>query len=77
MVRFEPTETTFIEKNPNHVDPFKNMGCQIFCNKLEGHHLEVSGDFLQNYKNGKTKFGPLEIHVTVDFIAKVTEIPRT
>ena len=32
---------------------------------------------MQNDKNGKTKVGPLEIHLTVDLIVEVTEIPRT
>jgi hypothetical protein len=77
VVRFEPTDTTLIEQNPNHVDSFKRMGCWRFCHKLEGYHLEVSRDFVQNYKDGKTQVGPLEIHLTVDLIAEVTEIPRT
>ena len=46
LVRFEPTETTLIEKDANHVESFKHMGCWIFCNKLEGNHLEVYSDFL-------------------------------
>jgi ethanolamine ammonia-lyase large subunit len=58
------------------VDSFKCMGCWRFYDKIEGHHLEVSRDFLKNYKSGKTKVGPLEIHLTVDLIAEVTDIPR-
>jgi hypothetical protein len=77
MVRFEPTDTTLIEQNPNHVDSFKRMGCWRFCQKIEGHHLEVSRDFVQNYKEGKTQVGPLEIQLTTNLIAEVTEIPRT
>jgi hypothetical protein len=77
VVRFEPTNTTMIEKNSNHVDSFKRMGCWRFCDKIEGHHLEVSRDFVKNYKSGKTNVGPLEIHLTMDLIAEVNEIPRT
>jgi hypothetical protein len=40
VVRFEPTDTTLIEKNSNHVDSFKRIGCWRFCQKLEGNHLE-------------------------------------
>jgi hypothetical protein len=76
MVMFEPTNTSIIEKDPNHVDSFKCMGCWRFCQKLQGHHLEVSRDFVQNYKSGKTNVGPLEIHVIAYMIAEVTEIPR-
>jgi hypothetical protein len=76
VVRFKPTDTTLIEQNPNHVDSFKHMGYWRFCDKLEVHHLEVSRDFVQNYKNVKTQVGPLEIHLIVDLIAEVTEIPR-
>jgi len=32
---------------------------------------------VQNYKSGKTKVAPLEIHVTKYLIAEVTYIPRT
>jgi len=37
----------------------------------------VSKDFVKNFKEGKTKFGPVEIHLTKYFILKVTEIPRS
>jgi hypothetical protein len=77
MVRFEPTDTTLIEQNPNHVDSFKRMGRWRFCQNLEGHHLEVSRDFLQNYKKGKTQVGPFEIQLKTYLIVEVTYIPRT
>jgi hypothetical protein len=77
LVIFKPTNTSLIEQDPNHVDSFKHMGCWRFFQKLQGHHLEVSRDFVQNYKSGKTKFGPLEIHVIEDMIAEVIDIPRT
>jgi hypothetical protein len=69
VVRFEPSNTTLIEKNPNLVDSFKCMGCWRLCHKLEGYHLEVSRDFVHNYRDGKTQVGPLEIHLIVDLIA--------
>jgi hypothetical protein len=59
MVRFEPTYTSLIEKDMNHVDSFKRLGCWRFWKKLQGYHLEVSRDFVQNYRDGKTKIGPL------------------
>jgi hypothetical protein len=74
---FEPTDTSLIEKNPDHLDSFKHLGCLRYCQKLDGHHLEVSRDFVKNYKDGKTQVGPMEINLTVDLIAEVTEIPRT
>jgi hypothetical protein len=76
MVIFEPIDATVIEQNPNHVDSFKCMGCWRFCHKLKGYHMEVSKDFVHNYRNGKTQVGPLEIHLKLDLNAKVIEIPR-
>ena len=64
LLRFEPSNTSLIEQNPNHVDSFKRMGCWRFCHKLEGYHLEVSKDFVNNYKDNRTQFGPLEILLT-------------
>jgi hypothetical protein len=60
----------------NHVDSFKCLVCWRFFQKLQGYHLEVSRDFVQNYRDGKTKIGPLEIHVTSYLIVEVKEIPR-
>jgi len=77
LVRFEPSKTSIIEKNPNHVDSFKHMGCWRFCQKLKGHHLEISRDFVKNYKEGKTQVGPFEIPLTKELIVDITETPRT
>jgi hypothetical protein len=77
LYRFEPSDTSLIEQNPDHVNSFKRMGCWRYCQKLEGHHLEVSRDFLKNYSEGKTKVGPLEINLNVDMVIEATEIPRT
>jgi hypothetical protein len=76
LVRFEPINTSLIEQDMNHVDSFKCLVCWRFCQKLQGYHLEVSRDFVHNYRDGKTKIGPLEIHLTADMIVGVTEIPR-
>jgi hypothetical protein len=75
--RFEPTGISLIEQNPDHLDAFKRLGCLRFFQKLDGHHLEVSRDFVKNYREGKTQVGPMEINLTVDLIAEVTEIPMT
>jgi len=77
LVRIEPDNTSLIEKDPSHVETFKHVGCWRFCQKLEGYHLEVSRDFVKNFNEGKTKVGPVEIHLTTDFISEVTEIPRS
>ena len=77
VVRFETTDTTLIEQNPNHVDSFKRMGCWRFCQKLEGHHLEVSGDFVHNFKEGKTQVDSLDIQLTIELIVELTKIPRS
>jgi hypothetical protein len=77
LVIIEPTDTSLIDKDPHNVDSFKHMCCWRFFQKLQGHHLQVSKDFVQNYQEGKTKFGPVEIHLTANFIAKVTKIPRS
>jgi hypothetical protein len=74
---FEPTGISLSEQNPDHLDEFKCLGCLRFCQKLDGHHWEVSHDFVKNYREGKTQVGPMEINLTVDLIVEVIEIPMT
>jgi hypothetical protein len=72
LYRFEPSYMSLIEQNLDYIDSFKRMGCWRYCQKLEGHHLEFSRDFLKNYSEGKTKLGPLEINLNVDMIIEAT-----
>jgi len=77
LYRFELYDTSLIEQNPDDVNSFKHMRCWIYCQKLEGHHLEVRRYFLKKYNERKTKAGPLEINLNVDMVVEATEIPRT
>jgi len=48
MYRFEPSDMSLIEQNPDYIDSFKRMGRWRYYQKLEGYHLEMSKDFIKN-----------------------------
>jgi hypothetical protein len=75
LYRFEPSYTSLIEQKPDHVNSFKRMGCWRYYQKLEGHHMKVSIDFVKNYNGGKNKVGPLEFNMNMDMIVEATETP--
>ena len=46
IVRFEPRGMTLINSNPGYMEIFRNDGCLKFCQKLDGHHVDVAHKFV-------------------------------
>ena len=55
---------------------FKDAGCWRFCKKLQGGHAQVTKEFALNFTGLNSKVAMLEISVSPEAIAVVTEIPR-
>lgn len=55
---------------------FKDAGCWNFCKKLQGGHAQVTKDFALNFTGLNSKIAMLEVQVSPEAIAAVTEIPR-
>ena len=55
---------------------FKDAGCWNFCEKLKGGHAQVTKEFALNFIGLNSKVSMLEIQVSPEVIANVTEIPR-
>jgi len=49
IVRFEPSGMALIKSKPEYMETFRRAGCLMFCQKLDGHHVDVAYRFVLNY----------------------------
>jgi hypothetical protein len=75
IVRLEPQGLQLLDSDPTFRETFQRVGCLTFCERLQGHHMEVAKEFSLNFDGVKTKIGPLEFQVSEDTIATTTGIP--
>jgi hypothetical protein len=75
IVRFEPQGLQLIDLNLVIRESFVKDGCIIFCENLQGGHMEVKKQFSLNYDGNKTRVRPLDIMVSENTIATTIEIP--
>ena len=40
--RFEPSSMALLKSKPEYEEIFRKAGCLRFCQKLDGHHVDVS-----------------------------------
>lgn len=55
---------------------FKQVGCWIFCEKLQGGHAQITKEFALKFTGLNSKVGMLELQVSLEVISIVTEITR-
>jgi len=75
IIRFEPSDMALLKSKPGYEEIFRLARCLRFCQKLDGHHMDVSYRFALNYDGKASKVGDLVIHVTERDISIVTWIP--
>jgi hypothetical protein len=61
--------------NTTFKETFQRERCLNFCERLQGHHMEVAKEFSLNFDGVKTKIKPLEFHVSEYTIEATTGIP--
>ena len=74
--RNEPEGLDITLKDEGVKKAFKDAGCWRFCKKLQGGHAQVTKEFALNFTGLNSKVAMLEISVSPEAIAAVTEIPR-
>ena len=74
--RTEPEGLDLALKDEGVRKAFKDAGCWNFCEKLKGGHAQVTKEFALNFTGLNSKVSMLEIQVSPETIANVTEIPR-
>ena len=75
-LRSKPESTNFFAEDQTVMDGFSKSGCLKFCKKLQGRHTQVSKEFALHFSGTNTKVGMLNMSVTPEIIALVTEITR-
>lgn len=75
-IRNEPKSLDFLLRNSEVEQAFKQVGCWRFCEKLQGGHMQVTKEFAFNFRRLNSKFGVLELPISLEVISIVTEIPR-
>lgn len=75
-LRNEPEGLDITLKKKKIEKAFKEAGCWNFCKKLQGGHAQVTKEFALNFTGLNSKVGMLELWVSPEMIATVTEIPR-
>lgn len=74
--RNEPEGLDITLRDEGAKKAFKDAGCWRFCKKLQGGHAQVTKEFALNFTGLNSKVAMLEISVSPEAIANVTEIPR-
>ena len=75
-LRYEPDNANAVMGDQMVMEAFSKAGCLKFCEKLQGCHTQVSKDFLLHLIGTTTKIGMINMPVTPEIIASVTEVPR-
>ena len=75
-LRTKPESTEALVKDKSVLEAFKKTGCWKFCEKLQGGHSQVTKEFSLHFTGSNTKIGILNLSITPEIIALVTEIPR-
>ena len=73
---FDPSSMTLLKSRPKYKEIFRKVGCLRFCQKLGGHHVDVSYRFSLGYDWKSSKIGNLVIPATAKDISLVTGIPE-
>lgn len=75
-LRTEPEGLDLALRDEGVKKAFKDAGCWNFCKKLQGGHVQVTKDFALNFTGLNSKIAMLEVQVSPEAIAIITEIPR-
>ena len=53
----------------------RDAGWFPFCERLQGYNVQVTQDFIKNYKDGVVDFKSLKVTVDEESIAKAIGVP--
>ena len=76
-LRQELGDIGYLESHPEVCHLFKDEGCYIFCQKVQGSHQQVTEAFSLIFYGSKTVIGKKEFQVDQALVVEVTNLPRT
>lgn len=75
IVRFDRQGATVINVDPTIKVDFEKVGCMMFCENIQGYHLQLTKEFAKGFDGLQEKVGTLTFPVTDQSIVEATEIP--
>ena len=75
ILHFKPHDIITINVNPTIIMDFEQVGCIIFCEKIQGYHLQLTKEFASGFDGVQAKVGSLNFPVSTQPIVEATEIP--
>ena len=75
-LRYEPENMKAIIEYQTVMEAFSKASCLQFREKLQGCHIQESKEFSLHFNGTTTKVGMLNVPITPEIIASMTEIPR-
>jgi hypothetical protein len=74
-VRYEPTNTTQVRRNPEVWKIFQNAGWDVYFERLQGFDADITAEFAQNLDGHSSMVRGLKIRVTEETIATASGLP--
>ena len=74
ICRLEPINTDWIKQFPRSTKLIQRSRWFIFCDKLQGHHSQLTMDFIENYNDERVQLQSLTIRVNEEFIAEAISV---
>jgi hypothetical protein len=74
IVRFEPQYLRLVNADPTIRVSFEQVGCIMFCEKIQGYNMQVTKDFAFIFNGIGDKVGNIQFHVSEDTITASKEI---
>ena len=76
-LRKELGDIGYLESHPEVCQLFKDLGCYMFCENIQGSHQQVAESLALTFDGSKVVISREEFQVDEDLIAEVTELLRT
>ena len=75
ICRLEPDNIQWIIQFPRSAQLMRDVGWFPFCERLQGYNVQVTQDFINNYKDGVVDFKSLKVMVDEESIAEAIGVP--
>ena len=67
--------TKWVDKFPRSLEMMRNTGCFPLCERMQGHNVQVTKDFIKNWKDSVVHFETLNIGVDEITISESIGVP--
>ena len=72
FLRKELNDVLYLELHPEICQMFKEVGCYMYCEKLQGYHQGVVEAFAQSFDGEKVTLGPMVMQIDEASVLETT-----